>query len=744
MKLTQLLWVALLMLSLRTFALEQVIIKRYLSDEDSPIKHIPHLSYFHLDDFESGSVSVPGVTIDQGYIRAPAKYVDSVDGDDGVINSRCGGCRGYFVSQKNQLGVNITFDREALGALPTDAGLVWTDGKGLTKFIAYDEAGNVIAQSDPQDISDSSFHGTTGDDHYFGTFYEQGIARIYIESTIDALEFDHLQFGHRLQERQEPIGPLNYTSFEKDSPFYSEQSAFDYFHLLDFESSTDLEKGAIFSDGYVRTPSNFVDSVDADDGVLDGQCVSCHSFYVNQSNKQGVTITFDAVSLGHLPTHVGVVWVDGAGLTRFIAYDNEGAVIADSGLINIADDSFYGTTADDTFFGVISESGVSSIYIENSEDDLEIDHVQFGYQNLQPALPIGPTPYLSFEQDSPFYALKDVFGYFHLQTFEHGMGDAVGASFSRGVVRAPASFVDSVDGDDGVVDGKCASCKSFYVDQSAELGLMITFNKAELGTLPTHAGIVWTDGKGETRFKAYDEFGNVIADSGQVSIADDSFYGTVSDDHFFGVTAHKGIARLYIENTIDGLEIDHLQYGYLGAPQTIKPLSYRDFERDSPFYSYAQSALYSHLETFESGHLSVPGVSASRGLVRNTARYVDSVDADDGKIDGYCTGCRSYYVNQSTQAGVSFTFDKNTLGKLPNYAGLVWVDGKGLTRFIAYDEQGNMIGDSGYVSIADDSFYSTVEDDHFFGIESSQGIYRIFIENTENDLELDHLQFGHK
>src|SRR5712671_4165784 len=51
---------------------------------------------------------------------------------------------------------------------------------------------------------------------------------------------------------------------------------------------------------------------------------------------------------------------------------------------------------------------------------------------------------------------------------------------------------------------------------------------------------------------------------------------------------------------------------------------------DSPFSGPGYSM---YLETFEDGFLNTPGVSASGGIAI-TGQFVDSVDADDGVIDG--------------------------------------------------------------------------------------------------------------
>ena len=155
--------------------------------------------------------------------------------------------------------------------------------------------------------------------------------------------------------------------------------------------------------------------------------------------------------------------------------------------------------------------------------------------------------------------------------------------------------------------------------------------------------------------------------------------------------------------------------------------------------------IYNYIENFESGVINIPGINIDKGFIRSTARYIDSVDGDDGIVDNKCTRCLSYFVDQSVNKGVTITFLPNELGgTLPNYAGLVWTDGQGLTRFKGYDQSGNLIADSGYVNIADSSFYQTFDEDHFFGFEYTLGISKIYIESTQNSLEIDHIQFSFK
>jgi len=174
---------------------------------------------------------------------------------------------------------------------------------------------------------------------------------------------------------------------------------------------------------------------------------------------------------------------------------------------------------------------------------------------------IGPVlPYLGFN-DSPFKGLS--FSYFYLETFEDNLLNTPGVTASTGAVVGPGTFVDSVDG------GGDAG-RSFFTLNGVG-GITFTFDKAVLGKLPTHVGIVWTDGDAPKRtFKAFDQ-NNVLL--GTIIDSTQKFFSTGGDDdpknyRFFGVTNPGGISSIFINNDSGGIEVDHLQYGFAaGVPE---------------------------------------------------------------------------------------------------------------------------------------------------------------------------------
>ncbi len=188
---------------------------------------------------------------------------------------------------------------------------------------------------------------------------------------------------------------------------------------------------------------------------------------------------------------------------------------------------------------------------------------------------LGPTSYLCFDTstvtgcgtaDSPFAG--NTFNYFYLEDFEDHLFNTPGVSASAGGVTSVVfgPFIhDSVDADDGVIDGSGLNGDSYY-SASGFAGITFTFDEAELGSLPTHVGIVWTDGGGTTSFEAFDSNGDSLGIIGPVTVATSGNDGQTDEDSFFGVTSTEGISSIFISNSSGGIEVDHLQYGLTAIP----------------------------------------------------------------------------------------------------------------------------------------------------------------------------------
>lgn len=180
------------------------------------------------------------------------------------------------------------------------------------------------------------------------------------------------------------------------------------------------------------------------------------------------------------------------------------------------------------------------------------------------AILFGPTPYLE-PADSPFNGSS--FSYFYLETFEDGVLNTPGVAASAGVVNPPNPFVDSADGDDGVIDGSgSTSGYSLYPIASS---LTFTFDLDALGALPTHAGLAWTDIGynsptpyfGPVSFEAFDAFGASLGQIGPFALGDGTDQGETLEDRFFGAYHADGILAIRITTNTNDWEIDHLQYG---------------------------------------------------------------------------------------------------------------------------------------------------------------------------------------
>jgi hypothetical protein len=187
---------------------------------------------------------------------------------------------------------------------------------------------------------------------------------------------------------------------------------------------------------------------------------------------------------------------------------------------------------------------------------------------------LGPSPYLSFA-DSPFAAQG--FGYFYVENYEDGLGNVPGLITSQGIAKNPGSETDSVDADDGSIDGSGRDGHSFY---PAKPSVGFRFDTFTLGVLPTHVGVVITDvgfplgGTGTVGINDFtlEAFGPGDVSLGTVSataFGDAALNGATPEDRFLGVIDSGGIDHVIIQvNSIDW-ELDHVQYGAVPEPGAL-------------------------------------------------------------------------------------------------------------------------------------------------------------------------------
>jgi len=168
----------------------------------------------------------------------------------------------------------------------------------------------------------------------------------------------------------------------------------------------------------------------------------------------------------------------------------------------------------------------------------------------------GPTPYLS-RADSPFETTALGFCF---EDFENSKFDVPGAT-GNGTPIGSGGLTDSVDGDDGTIDGSGSGGHSYF-SQDGNTGIIVTFDDTRTNGLPTEVGIVWTDGgaNASVTFEAFDADGvSLLGPNGPNAHADASNSGTTDEDRLYGATNPTGISKIVINNPGGGIEVDHLQ-----------------------------------------------------------------------------------------------------------------------------------------------------------------------------------------
>ena len=139
------------------------------------------------------------------------------------------------------------------------------------------------------------------------------------------------------------------------------------------------------------------------------------------------------------------------------------------------------------------------------------------------------------------------------------MLDPTIAASAGGIFGPPTANVDSVDADDGTIDGSGSAGHAYFA------GGTVTFTFANPVTA---AAVVWTDSTPgfETTFEAFN--GAVsLGTIGPFAIADAFINGTTAEDRFFGVTDAGEITSIKLTNVgSPGIEVDHVQYGNMVVP----------------------------------------------------------------------------------------------------------------------------------------------------------------------------------
>lgn len=172
----------------------------YLSLADSPFDLSRLGTTLYVENFESGQISTPGLTISNGQVRGPSSLTDSVDGDTGAVDGNGNDAHSYLVRPGSQ-GTTIFFDPQVFGRYPTHVGLVSTDGYGqngapANTVVFFDPSGQLVGiLEDP--IQNFNVN-TTDDDRFLGVYHPAGISRIYafnLGTGSTAMEIDHIHYG---------------------------------------------------------------------------------------------------------------------------------------------------------------------------------------------------------------------------------------------------------------------------------------------------------------------------------------------------------------------------------------------------------------------------------------------------------------------------------------------------------------------------------------------------------------------
>jgi Ca2+-binding RTX toxin-like protein len=382
----------------------------YQSAQDSPFNGLD-FSYLHLENFEDGALNTPGVTVSAGEVypappadlvsqwRANGTAADSAGGNDGILRGNTRFADGHsgeafefdgagdYVEVPNSL--SLRFREE----LTLEGWIFLSDERRPAFFQSIAAKGTrtsgsvweLSVVSDPFNdrprlrsharLADGSTISINGDTTLrFNEWYH--VAMTYNGDRLACYLNGELE-GSILLRSSELLalstGPL--LIGEDLSGLIDELSVYD-------RALSGAEIQAIVNAG---GDDDSTDSVDSDDGEIDGRGTAGKSFVIDSGDP--VAFTFNANTLHGFPTHVGAVWTDSMLGTQLTleAFDANGASLGTT-VGKLRDPSLFGRTAEDRFLGVTYTAGISKIELRSSGDGpIEIDHLQYGRLQGQPA-----------------------------------------------------------------------------------------------------------------------------------------------------------------------------------------------------------------------------------------------------------------------------------------------------------------------------------------------------------------------
>lgn len=167
----------------------------YLSLSDSPFTSMTFVpGTFYVEDVEDGLINTTGLSVTGPSLCIAGTNCFVGSGLIDSVGNGGNGNVGHSIWADGTQGViTITFDQNALGFLPTAAGLVWTDGVNPITFQAFDQNG-VLLGTITGNNADGVFTGTTGDDAFYGATNAGGISRLTITDP-SGIEIDQIQYG---------------------------------------------------------------------------------------------------------------------------------------------------------------------------------------------------------------------------------------------------------------------------------------------------------------------------------------------------------------------------------------------------------------------------------------------------------------------------------------------------------------------------------------------------------------------